>query len=69
VIYNWANREFPAGTEHAMNPMDGFRSAHPEGCLFVFCDGHVQMVSSDISQHTLMALGSRARDDQIDGNF
>lgn len=29
VIYNWTYKEFPAGTEHAMNPMNGFRSAHP----------------------------------------
>jgi prepilin-type N-terminal cleavage/methylation domain-containing protein/prepilin-type processing-associated H-X9-DG protein len=69
VIYNWVDREFPAGTEHAMNPMNGFRSAHPGGCLFVFCDGHVQLVSSDISQRTLMSLGSRARDEPISESF
>lgn len=69
VIYNWADKEFPAGTEHAMNPMNGFRSSHPEGCLFVYCDGHVAIVSSDVGQQPFMALGSRARDDMAGDQF
>jgi prepilin-type N-terminal cleavage/methylation domain-containing protein/prepilin-type processing-associated H-X9-DG protein len=69
VIYNWANRPFPSDGVHAMNPMNGFRSAHPEGCLFVFCDGHVQMVSSEIEQRTLMQIGSRNREEIALGEF
>jgi prepilin-type N-terminal cleavage/methylation domain-containing protein/prepilin-type processing-associated H-X9-DG protein len=65
VIYNWVNRDFPSGTEHAMNPNNGFRSSHPEGCLFVFCDGHVSLVSDKIAQRTLMQLGSRKRGELI----
>jgi len=69
VIYNWANRPFPSDSVHAMNPSNGFRSAHPEGCLFVFCDGHVQMVSSEINQRTLMQIGSRKREETAMGEY
>jgi prepilin-type N-terminal cleavage/methylation domain-containing protein/prepilin-type processing-associated H-X9-DG protein len=42
----------------------GFRSPHPGGVHFVFCDGSVRFLRETIAHRTFMALGSRARNDQ-----
>ncbi len=41
----------------------GFRSAHPGGVNFAFCDGSVRLLNDSIDFRTYMALGSRARND------
>ncbi|MCS7239606.1 MAG: DUF1559 domain-containing protein [Thermoguttaceae bacterium] len=41
----------------------GFRSPHPGGVNFVFCDGSVRFLSETIHHRTYMSLGSRARSD------
>ena len=37
----------------------GFGAAHPTGCHFVFCDGHVQLISYQINFATYQSLGVR----------
>ena len=37
----------------------GFGSAHAAGVHFVFCDGHVQMLSFQINFATYQSLGVR----------
>ena len=36
-----------------------FGSAHPQGLHFVFCDGHVQLISYQIDMPTYQNLGVR----------
>lgn len=38
----------------------GFRSVHPGGCHFVFCDGSVKFLNETIAMPVYKALGSRA---------
>ena len=45
-----------------------FRSAHPGGCHFVFCDGSTHFLSENIDNLTYQALGCR-RDEQAIGGF
>jgi prepilin-type N-terminal cleavage/methylation domain-containing protein/prepilin-type processing-associated H-X9-DG protein len=42
----------------------GFKSTHPGGCGFVFCDGSVSFLSQNINYLTYQMLGDR-RDDRI----
>jgi len=37
----------------------GFKSAHPGGCQFVFCDGSTQFLSENIDYMTYQKLGDR----------
>ena len=64
---NWRNDRFLNNRQlwpTEANPQWGdglvFRSLHPGGAQFVFCDGSVQFVSEDIDHPTYMALSSRA---------
>ena len=41
-------------------PVGGFSSPHVGGCLFVFGDGHVSILSESINMQTLQQLGHRA---------
>ena len=41
------------------NGQFGFRSNHPGGANFLFCDGSVKFLKSTINTQTLQALGSR----------
>jgi prepilin-type N-terminal cleavage/methylation domain-containing protein/prepilin-type processing-associated H-X9-DG protein len=49
---NWP----PADTGHAS--MSNFRSDHPAGALFLFCDGHVQFVNENIDMATYTGLST-----------
>ena len=44
------------GLVHAS--MSNFRSDHPTGCLFVFCDGHVQFLNENIDMRTYTGLST-----------
>jgi prepilin-type N-terminal cleavage/methylation domain-containing protein/prepilin-type processing-associated H-X9-DG protein len=44
------------GLVHAS--MSNFRSDHPSGCLFVFCDGHVQFLPENIDMTVYTALST-----------
>ncbi len=44
----------------------GFRSAHPGGCHFVFCDGSARMISETIALPIYKALGSRDGGELVD---
>ncbi len=46
----------------------GFRSAHPGGCHFVFCDGSTHFLSENIDYMTYQKLGDR-RDGYPAGDF
>jgi prepilin-type N-terminal cleavage/methylation domain-containing protein/prepilin-type processing-associated H-X9-DG protein len=38
--------------------MSNFRSDHPAGCLFLFCDGHVQFLNENIDMTTYTGLST-----------
>lgn len=44
----------------------GFGSAHPEVTNFLFCDGHVQVISRDVDGRVLDRIATRAGDDIYD---
>jgi prepilin-type N-terminal cleavage/methylation domain-containing protein/prepilin-type processing-associated H-X9-DG protein len=46
----------------------GFKSRHPGGCQFVFCDGSVHFLSENIDYMTYQKLGDR-RDRKVIGEY
>jgi prepilin-type N-terminal cleavage/methylation domain-containing protein/prepilin-type processing-associated H-X9-DG protein len=46
----------PVATNHAS--MSNFRSDHPAGALFLFCDGHVQFLNENIDMGTYTGLST-----------
>jgi prepilin-type processing-associated H-X9-DG protein len=51
-----------------VNPGSGYGSAHSAGVHFVFCDGHVQMLSYQINFATYQSLGVR-NDGTVSENY
>jgi prepilin-type N-terminal cleavage/methylation domain-containing protein/prepilin-type processing-associated H-X9-DG protein len=53
------------------SPIDinGFSSRHSGGVLFTFADGHVQLLTSSVSQSVYQALSTRAGGEAIGGGF
>jgi prepilin-type N-terminal cleavage/methylation domain-containing protein/prepilin-type processing-associated H-X9-DG protein len=45
--------------ENSWNTNMGFKSTHPSGAMFVFCDGSVHFLSDSINHTTYQALGDR----------
>lgn len=45
---------------HPQMQFEDFGSWHPAGAQFLYCDGSVRMVYSEINQATFQALGTRA---------
>src|SRR6478672_8754401 len=48
--------------------ISSFGSAHPQGAQFVFCDGHVQLLSYHINYATYRSLGVR-NDGTVSENY
>jgi prepilin-type processing-associated H-X9-DG protein len=51
------------------SPMYAFRSAHPNGCNFTFCDGSVKFIGDSIDMAVYKALGSRAGSEDVNPDF
>ncbi len=50
---------------HAM--MSNFRSDHPSGCLFLFCDGHVQFLNENMDMTTYNGLSTIQGGESVQG--
>jgi prepilin-type N-terminal cleavage/methylation domain-containing protein len=52
-------------TNHAS--MSNFRSDHPSGALFLFCDGHIQFISENIDMGTYTGLSTIQGGENVQG--
>ena len=63
-VNRWVAYRIPAHARHARRKrlLSGFGSAHSAGMHFVFCDGHVQLITfSDQFCHLSESRGSQRR--------
>ena len=60
-----ARPSFEGGPHRVSN----FRSFHPGGAFFVYCDGHVQWLSEDIDMSTYQALSTIKGREVISNDF
>ena len=70
-VNRWVMNGFPPlrDTKGVNDMSTGFGSAHPAGCHFVFCDGHVQLISFQISFTTYQCLGVRNDGNPASDNY
>jgi prepilin-type N-terminal cleavage/methylation domain-containing protein/prepilin-type processing-associated H-X9-DG protein len=56
-------------TQNAWNASMGFKSLHPNGAMFVFCDGSVHFLPQNIDHTTYQMLGDRQDGNAISGAY
>jgi prepilin-type N-terminal cleavage/methylation domain-containing protein len=56
-------------TQNAWNATMGFKSLHPNGAMFVNCDGSVRFLPQNIDHTTYQMLGDRQDGNSITGSY
>ena len=56
-------------TQNAWNATMGFKSLHPNGAMFVLCDGSVRFLPQNIDHTTYQMLGDRQDGNSISGSY
>jgi len=56
-------------TQNAWNATMGFKSLHPNGAMFVLCDGSVRFLPQNINHTTYQMLGDRQDGNSITGDY
>lgn len=65
VFSNNASGDNNAGTDY----ISGFRSLHPNGCNFLFCDGNVRFITQAIQADVYRGLSTYAGGEILPGDF
>jgi prepilin-type N-terminal cleavage/methylation domain-containing protein/prepilin-type processing-associated H-X9-DG protein len=61
-----ARAQWPSSLGLVHASMSNFRSDHPSGCFFVFCDGHVQFLPENIDMSVYTALSTIRGSESVD---
>ena len=52
-------KAIPCNAENQWGTAQGFKSLHPGGCNFCFCDGSVHFLTENIDELTYQCMGDR----------